>query len=193
MRRVPGEFSVKVARSCLDLNPSLATTILCMTTEETLLAELQERSFGGAGAATKSSFPAENRMTGAQLARLLCPGAYGVLATTRVDGRPHAAPTSLVLHGTAIWFPTVTGAVRMANLAVHPWASLVVMQGGGSDHAMVMMEGPAEVLDAAADDVTAAADRYGRELPWATAWIRMTPQKIFSYAAASRVNVSGSG
>ncbi|KAB1927087.1 hypothetical protein F8271_30035 [Micromonospora sp. ALFpr18c] len=66
-----------------------------------------------------------------------------------------------------------------------PWASLVVMQGGGSEHAMVMAEGPAEVLDAAADEVTAAAARYGRELPWASAWIRMTPQKIFSYAAGA--------
>ena len=154
-----------------------------MTTEEIWLAELQECSFGRAGAATTSSFPAENRMAGAQLAGLLCPGAYGVLATTRADGRPHAAPTSLVVHERAVWFPTVTGAVRLAHFAVHPWASLVVMRGGDSDHAMVMLEGAAEVLDAATDDVAAAADRYGRALSWAAAWIRMTPKKIFSYAA----------
>lgn len=124
-------------------------------------------------------------MTGAQLARLLSPGAYGVLATTRADGRPHAAPTSLVVHEQAVWFPTVSGAVRLANLTVHPWASLVVMRGTGSDHAMVMLEGPAEVVDAAADEVAGAADRYDRELAWAAAWIRMTPEKIFSYAAAA--------
>jgi hypothetical protein len=155
-----------------------------MTADETWLAELQARSFDRAGAATTSSFPPENRMTGARMARILCPGAYGVLATTRADGRPHAAPTSLVLHEQAVWFPTVSGAVRLANLAVHPWASLVVMQGAGSDHAMVMLEGPAEVMDAAADRVASVAARYGRELAWATAWIRMTPEKTLSYAAA---------
>jgi hypothetical protein len=97
----------------------------------------------------------------------------------------------LVLQGPVIWFPTVAGAVRLAHLAACPWASLVVMQGGGSDHVMVMAEGPAEVLDAAADDVTAAAVRYGRELPWASAWIRMTPQKIFSYAAGAPAGAAG--
>lgn len=156
-----------------------------MTTHDVWLAELQRRSFDQAGAATTSSFSEENRMTGAQLARLLRPGVYGVLATTRADGRPHAAPTSLVLYERAAWLPTVTGAVRLANLAVHPWTSLVVMQGGGSDHAMVMLEGPAEVVDPAADDGAGAAQEYGRTLPWATTWIRMTPQKIFSYAADS--------
>jgi len=154
-----------------------------MTTEEIWLAELQERSFGRAGATTTSSFPAENRMTGAQLARLLCPGAYGVLATTRADGRPHATPASLVLYDRAVWSPTATGAVRLANLAAHPWASLVVMRGTGPDHVMVMLEGSAEVVGRAAEGGAAVADRYGRELSWATAWIRMAPQKIFSYAA----------
>jgi nitroimidazol reductase NimA-like FMN-containing flavoprotein (pyridoxamine 5'-phosphate oxidase superfamily) len=115
---------------------------------------------------------------------MLRPGAYGVLATTRADGRPHAAPTSLVLQGQAVWFPTISGAVRLANLVVHPWASLVVMRGDGSDHTMVMLEGPAEVMDGAAAEVASAAARYGRELAWATAWIRMTPEKIFSYAAS---------
>jgi nitroimidazol reductase NimA-like FMN-containing flavoprotein (pyridoxamine 5'-phosphate oxidase superfamily) len=154
-----------------------------MTTEEIWLAELPERSFDRAGAATTASFPAENRMTGPQLLRLLCPGAYGVLATTRADGRPHATPASLVLHQRAVWSPTVTGAVRLTNLAAHPWASLVVMRGGGPEHVMVMLEGSAEVVAAGADDMAAVADRYGRELSWATAWIRMTPRKIFSYAA----------
>jgi nitroimidazol reductase NimA-like FMN-containing flavoprotein (pyridoxamine 5'-phosphate oxidase superfamily) len=154
-----------------------------MNTDETWLAELQQRSFSQAGGATASSFPADNRMTGAQLARHLSPGRYGVLATTRADGRPHAAPTSLVLHEQAIWSPTVTGAVRLANLAAQPWASLVVMHGDGDEHVMVMLEGPAGVVDAASPEAVAAAGRYGHELPWATAWIRLTPQKIFSYAA----------
>ncbi|WP_341715658.1 pyridoxamine 5'-phosphate oxidase family protein [Micromonospora sp. FIMYZ51] len=155
-----------------------------MDMEVVWLAELQDISFSRAGVATASSFPAENRMTSAQLARLLHPGAYGVLATTRADGRPHATPASLVLHERAVWLPTVAGAVRLANLAAHPYASLVVMQGDGPNHAMVMMEGAVEVVAASADDVTAAANRYGRELTWATAWIRLTPQKILSYAAS---------
>ncbi|MBO3743974.1 pyridoxamine 5'-phosphate oxidase family protein [Actinoplanes flavus] len=155
-----------------------------MTADEAWLAEVQARSFDRATPATTSSFPAENRMSGAQLAVMLHPGAYGVLATTRVDGRPHAAPTSLVLQDEAVWFPTISGAVRLANLAVHPWASLVVMRGDGSDHAVVMLEGPAEVMDSAAAEVASAAARYGREPAWATAWIRMTPEKILSYAAS---------
>ncbi|WP_433828771.1 hypothetical protein ACQP2E_05435 [Actinoplanes sp. CA-015351] len=82
----------------------------------------------------------------------------------------------------AVWFPTISGAVRLANLAAHPWASLVVMRGDGPDHVMVMLEGPTEVMDGAAAEVASAAARYGREPAWATAWIRMTQEKIFSYA-----------
>jgi hypothetical protein len=154
-----------------------------MNADETWLAELQELSFSKAGSATTSSFPVGNRMTGAQLAGHLAPGTYGVLATTRADGRPHAAPTSLVLHDRAIWSPTVAGAVRLANLAAQPWASLVVMHGGGDEHVMVMLEGPAGVVDAASAAAVAAAGRYDHELPWATAWIRLAPRKLFSYAA----------
>jgi Pyridoxamine 5'-phosphate oxidase len=107
-----------------------------------------------------------------------------VLATTRADGRPHAAPTSLVLHEQAVWFPTVSGAVRLANLIARPWASLVVMHGAGSDHVMVTVEGPTAVMDAAADEVAGVADRFGRKLVWAAGWIRMAPEKIFSFAAS---------
>ncbi|GAB3808480.1 pyridoxamine 5'-phosphate oxidase family protein [Micromonospora zhanjiangensis] len=107
-----------------------------------------------------------------------------MLATTRADGRPHAAPTSLVRHDRAIWLPSVAGAVRLANLAVNPWASLVVMRGDGPEHVMALLEGPTTVVDAATDDAAAAARRYGREPSWATAWIRLTPRKILSYAGA---------
>lgn len=124
-----------------------------MTTDDLWLDEVQERSFNRANPATTSSLPTGNRMTGAQLVHLLRPGAYGVLATTRPGGRPHAAPTSLVLQDQAIWLPTVAGAVCLTNLAAHPWASLVVMRGEGTEHLMVTLEGPATIVDAEAEDV----------------------------------------
>jgi hypothetical protein len=154
-----------------------------MTTDDLWLDEVQERSFNRANPATTSSLPTGNRMTGAQLVHLLRPGAYGVLATTRPDGRPHAAPTSLVLQDQAIWLPTVAGAVRLTNLAAHPWASLVVMRGEGTEHLMVTLEGPATIVDAEAEDVAPAARRHGHALSWVTAWIRLAPQRVFSYAA----------
>jgi len=102
-----------------------------MSTDDKWLEGVQEQSFRRASAATASSFPPDNRMTGAQIAAQLDGSAYAVLSTTRPDGRPHAAPTSLVLHERAIWCPTVAGAVRLANLAALPWASLTVMHGRG--------------------------------------------------------------
>ena len=48
----------------------------------------------------------------------------------------------------------------------------------------MLTEGPAEVLTTVPDDVRSITElrNRGGSLGWATAWLRMTPQRLFSFA-----------
>lgn len=48
----------------------------------------------------------------------------------------------------------------------------------------MLTEGPAEVLAAVPEDVQRITGlrNGGASLDWATAWLRMTPQRLFSFA-----------
>ena len=61
-------------------------------------------------------------------------------------------------------------------------------------HAAVLTEGPAEVLTAVPQDVrnTTEMRNAGASLDWATAWLRVTPQRLFSFAEHAWQDVSGS-
>ncbi|RKN49123.1 pyridoxamine 5'-phosphate oxidase family protein [Micromonospora endolithica] len=145
------------------------------------LAEVQEATFRRARPATEGAYPPENRMSGPQLVAQLTSGRYGVLATSRTDGRPHAVPTGLVLHHRSVWLPVTGGAVRLANVAAHPWASVVMIEGDGPTHALVILEGPA-VVDRPDQGVLRTARQ---EMSWASSWIRLSPEKVFSYAGSA--------
>jgi hypothetical protein len=123
-------------------------------------------------------------MTGAQLASYLQRRSYALASSTRPDGRAHAAPTLFTIHAEAFWLPTVGGAVRLRNVEAHPWLALSVLEGEHDTHAAVLTEGPAEVLTTVPDDVVRATEQRntGGTLDWATAWLRMTPQRLFSFA-----------
>jgi hypothetical protein len=58
----------------------------------------------------------------------------------------------------------------------------------------VLTEGPAEVLTAVPQDVrnTTELRNAGASLDWATAWLRVTPRRLFSFAEHAWQNVSGS-
>ncbi|HLE14193.1 MAG TPA: PPOX class F420-dependent oxidoreductase [Anaerolineales bacterium] len=90
-----------------------------------------------------------------------------VLATTRADGSPHAAPIWFELDGDELVFTTWYSTVKAANLVRDPRLALVV-DDETPPYAFVLIEGTA-ALDPAADDLlywtTRIAGRYlGEEL-----------------------------
>jgi hypothetical protein len=148
------------------------------------LGRLQDGSFNRAGRAVRTAYPPQRRMTGPQLAGHLTRRTYALASSTRPDGRAHAAPTLFALYAQAFWLPTVSGAARLANVRVHPWLALSIIEGEHDTHAAVLTEGPAEVLATVPDEVRSITElrNRGGSLDWATAWLRMTPQRLFSFA-----------
>ncbi|TCC65659.1 hypothetical protein E0H73_01600 [Kribbella pittospori] len=148
------------------------------------LGQLQDQSFDRAGSATRTAYPPERRMSGRQLAGYLERRSYALASSTRPDGRAHAAPTLFSIYAEAFWLPTVGGAVRLRNVEAHPWLALSVLEGDHDEHAAVLTEGPAEVLSVVPDEVWELTRRRndGGSVDWATAWLRMTPQRLFSFA-----------
>ena len=145
-----------------------------------LLRDLQDRTFAQATAATAASYPPERRLSATQLASYLDRRAFAVVGSTRADGRPHAAMSTYIRRGTVFWLPTVAGSVRERNLRGTPWLTLVIAEGDRGEHIAVLIEGPAQVVASpeAPADVRAAATG-----DWISAWIRLTAERILSYAA----------
>ncbi|MFI5708735.1 pyridoxamine 5'-phosphate oxidase family protein [Kribbella sp. NPDC051620] len=149
----------------------------------TWLGDLQEASFSKGGA-VRTAYPPERRLTGPQLAEYLQRRSYALASTTRADGRAHAAPTLFTPYAEAFWLPTLGAAIRLRNVQANPWLALSVLEGEHDTHAAVLTEGPAEVLTTVPSEVVDLTVRRnnGGALDWATAWLRMTPQRLFSFA-----------
>ncbi len=126
-------------------------------------------------------------MSGVQLATYLGRRTYALASSTRPDGRAHAAPTLFTVYGEAFWLPTVGGAARLRNVQAQPWLALSVLEGEHDTHAAVLTEGPAEVLTTVPAYVQEATElrNGGSSLDWAEAWLRMTPERLFSFAERS--------
>jgi hypothetical protein len=147
-----------------------------------LLGALQDRTFARATAATAASYPPERRLDGGQLAEYLDRRAFAVVGSARSDGRPHAAMSVYIRRDATFWLPTVAGSVRERNLRTSPWLTLVVSEGDHDAHIAVLIEGSAEVIEPSLvpADVRAAAPG-----DWVSRWIRLTAQRVLSYAAES--------
>jgi hypothetical protein len=148
------------------------------------LGRLQDASFSRAGPTVRKAYPPQRRMTGPQLASYLQRRTYALASSTRPDGRAHAAPTLFCIYAEAFWLPTVSGAVRIGNVRAHPWLALSIVEGEHDTHAVVLTEGPAEVLATVPEDVrnTAELRNRGGSVAWATTWLRLAPQRLFSFA-----------
>ncbi len=148
------------------------------------LAQLQEASFDEAGPTLLAAYPLERRMTAAQLAGCLTRRTYALASTTRPDGRAHAAPTLFATYAEAFWLPTLGAAVRVRNVRANPWLALSIIEGEHDTHAAVLIEGPAEVLSTVPPAVWAITQRRnnGASVDWSTAWLRLTPRRLFSFA-----------
>jgi hypothetical protein len=144
-----------------------------------LLGRLQDRTFLRATAATVGSYPPERRLNAAQLASYLDRRAFAVVGSTRADGRPHAAMSTYIRRDATFWLPTVAGSVRERNLRTAPWLTMVIAEGDHDEHIAVLIEGSAEVVEPslAPSDVRAAVSG-----DWVGAWIRLTADRLMSYA-----------
>ena len=151
-----------------------------------VLAELQDRTFQNATAATASTYPPERRLTAEQLTSYLGRREYAVVGTSRPDGRPHASMSMYIRSGSAFWLPAVAGSIRARNLRTNPWLTLVVAENDDESHIAVIAEGPAELvaLDDLPDDVRAAVDRnWSQVWSWVGVWIVLRTERVLSYAA----------
>jgi general stress protein 26 len=151
-------------------------------------ADLQRRSFAGASAATSDSLAADRRLAPEQVAQFLDERQYATIATTRRDGRPHAAMSAFIWFQDAAWLPVMAGTARARNLGSTPFASMVVAEEEGPLHVMVLVEGEASIVPEPAVGLDAAwKTKFGWAPDWADAWIRIAAKKILSYAGdASR-------
>ena len=143
------------------------------------LGELQDRSFARATASTARSYPPERRLSAAQLASYLDRRVYAVVGTARPDGRPHTAMSVYVRRGVTFWLPTMAGSVRERNLRGTPWLTMVIAEGDHPEHIAVITEGPAQVV---APPQVPADVRAAVTGDWVSAWIRLTAERLLSYA-----------
>jgi general stress protein 26 len=130
-------------------------------------------------------------MWGPELTDFLEEPRYGTVSTTRPDGRPHATPAAFRHRAGRLYLPTEAGAARLRNLRDEPSLSLIVAEGAGERHVMVLVEGeimihedPEPILAAWLRDAWGRA--YGTELDWAERIIEVVPTRVFSYAATGR-------
>ena len=144
-----------------------------------LLGDLQDRSFAGATPATGISYPPQRRLSAAQLASYLDRRAFAVVGSARADGRPHAAMSLYIRRGTTFWLPTMAGSVRERNLRRRPWLTMVIAEGDHPVHIAVIAEGPADVV---APAQVPADVRGAVTADWVSAWIRVTAERLLSYA-----------
>jgi hypothetical protein len=152
------------------------------------LLDIQRRSYRSAGEGIRTSWPEKDALDRPRLARLLSDLRYGVLATARPDGRPHAAPVAFSYEDGAFWVASVEG-LRLRNLRTTPWASLVISEGqDGGSHRALTAEGPVRVHEQAGfatvrDRLDARwRARHGRAPDWAAVFIELVPERVFSYA-----------
>lgn len=143
------------------------------------LGNLQDQSFARATAATCVSYPPQRRLSAAQLASFLDRRKFAVVGTARGDGRPHAAMSVYIRRGTTFWLPTMAGSVRERNLRRMPWITMVVAERDHPEHIAVIAEGPAQIMEP--PDVPADV-RAAMTGDWVSAWIRVTAERLLSYA-----------
>ena len=149
------------------------------------LAAVQERSYARASGVLLASYPQKSSMNAAELSEFLGRKKYAVLATSRADGRAHAAPVGFTVWRRAFWVATVEG-TKARNLRSRPWASIVVIEGEPpATHKAVIAEGHV-VLHGAEDAASAGlsdrwAIKHGSRPDWANVFGELLPERVFSY------------
>jgi pyridoxamine 5'-phosphate oxidase-like protein len=154
------------------------------------LLEVQRTSYAAASEGFRAGWPEADALDASGMAALLDDNRYAVLATARSDGRAHAAPVAFVVSEGSFWVATVKG-LRLRNLRASPWASVVVMDGEadegeeGKPHRALTAEGPVVLHDVAVLERFEQQwiERHTDPPDWATAFIELRPERLFSHAA----------
>lgn len=183
-RRRPPRFGVRERQARASPDYAAAVNVDC-------LLAVQRSSYAAATPGLSSAWPEEKALGRDGLAALLDRHRYCVLATSRADGRAHAAPVAFLVHDGAFWFATVSG-LKLRNLEAHRWASLVVMEEpdrGETEsrpHIALTAEGPITLhaLDDWRSIETDWLRRHERPPTWAAALVDLRPARLFSYAAS---------
>jgi nitroimidazol reductase NimA-like FMN-containing flavoprotein (pyridoxamine 5'-phosphate oxidase superfamily) len=111
---------------------------------------------------------------------------YAVLATTRADGRPQAAPVGYSLVGTKFVMASLADGQRVRNLRNKPHASLVITEDEGDEHGVVIAEGTTRLLqplEAGLDMRAPFRDDAGNLPDWIGILVVLTPERLLSFAS----------
>lgn len=159
-----------------------------MSVDVDAILNAQRRSYGSAGSGIRASWPEEQALDRDGLERLLADLTYGVLATSRPDGRAHAAPVAFSFEEGTFWVASVEG-LRLRNLRATPWASLALLAGQrGEQHRALTAEGSIRLHEGQQfASVRRRLDtrwiaRHGNPPAWAVSFIELTPERVFSHA-----------
>lgn len=150
------------------------------------LLAVQSRSYLVAGEGLKRSWPETDALDRDGLRALLADVHYGVLATSRADGRAHATPVAFSVADRAFWIGSVEGR-RLSNLRAMPWGSLVVFDGSRGEQRALTAEGAVEIHEGEGYAAARArldhdwAVRHGHEPDWAAAMLELLPERVFSH------------
>lgn len=120
-----------------------------------------------------------------RIAEFLARHRYAVVATTRPDGRPQAAPLAFFIRNGSFWFASVAGQ-RLRNLRHVPYLAVVISEGDGGEHKLLTAEGSAILHPVTAELAACWADRHDEEPSWATTMIEVAPERLFSYQARAK-------
>lgn len=159
---------------------------MTMPTPAELLAQIQATTFARATPSTITSFPERFRLSGDAIVTFLARRRTATFATTRPDGRPHAAPTGFALVDGRLVIASVEDAVRVANLRQRPHASLVVNEETPTTHGVVIIEGSCRLFTprAASLEIRAPFRLEDGDLPtWIGVFIVLTPERLLSYGS----------
>jgi Pyridoxamine 5'-phosphate oxidase len=148
------------------------------------LAAVQEQTFARATRATTGSYPPERRLSARQLTDYLDRRAFAVIGSCRPDGRPPAAMSAYIRQGREFWLPTVGGSVRERNVRAQPWLTMTITEGDRDSHVAVLVEGRASVIAPAGVPAEVRAGVAGN---WVATWIRLTAERLLSYASEGAV------
>jgi Pyridoxamine 5'-phosphate oxidase len=157
------------------------------------LFAVQRSSYRSATRALRASWPEADALGQREMGDFLERHRYCVLATARTDGRASAAPVAFIVQDGCFWFATAPG-LRLRNLNVQPWASLVVMEGNadvgesGQPHVALTAEGPVTLhpVDAWRAFEEEWRRRHSDPPVWAAALAQLRPERVFSHAARRR-------
>ncbi len=122
-------------------------------------------------------------MTGDELEAFFDELRYCVLASATRKGRPQARPVAFIVFDHALWFGTGAGG-RLRNVERTPWVSAVVSDRDGDAHRAVVADGAVVIADSPPDGLLERWEmRFGTRPDWATHWLKLCPERLFSYAS----------